>query len=89
MSRNEISDLQLGLADICTVLCDISDPDQMQEFLTEMLTPAERRDLALRWELMRRLKKSIPQLVQNNPWRKNPETGSFRQQTLFERRRKR
>lgn len=53
--------MQLGLADICTVLCDISDPDQMQEFLTEMLTPSERRDLALRWELMRRLKKSIPQ----------------------------
>ena len=33
----------------------------MQEFLTEMLTPSERRDLTLRWELMRRLKKGIPQ----------------------------
>ena len=61
MSRNETSDLALNLADICTVLSDIIDSDQMQEFLSEMLTPSERRDLVLRWELMRRLKKGIPQ----------------------------
>ena len=61
MPRNNASDLKLSLADICSVLCGISDPDQMQEFLTEMLTPSECRDLALRWELMRRLKKGAPQ----------------------------
>jgi len=61
MSRNDASDLTLSLADICSVLCGISDPDQMQEFLTEVLTPSECRDLALRWELMRRLKKGISQ----------------------------
>ena len=61
MLRNDTSDLQLSLANICMVLCDIGDLDQMQEFLTEMLTPSERRDLALRWELMRQLKKGIPQ----------------------------
>ncbi len=61
MSRNDASDLKLNLADICTVLCSISDPDQMQEFLTEILTPSERRDLVLRWELMRRLKKGVSQ----------------------------
>ena len=27
----------------------------MRRFLEEVLTPAERKDLALRWELMRRL----------------------------------
>ena len=27
----------------------------MRRFLEEILTPAERKDLALRWELMRRL----------------------------------
>ena len=51
----------LSLADICSVMCDVSEPVQMQEFLTEILTPSECRDLALRWELMRRLKKGIPQ----------------------------
>ena len=61
MSRNDTSDLTLNLANICTVLCGISDSDQMQEFLTEIMTPSERRDLALRWELMRRLKKGLPQ----------------------------
>jgi TrpR family trp operon transcriptional repressor len=61
MSRNDASDLKLSLADICSVLCGISDPAPMQEFLTEILTPSECRDLALRWELMRRLKKGVPQ----------------------------
>ncbi len=61
MSRNDTSDLTLSLADICAVLCGISDSGQMQAFLSEMLTPSERRDLALRWELMRRLKKGVPQ----------------------------
>ena len=61
MSRNDASDLTLSLADICSVMCDISNPDQMREFLTEILTPSECRDLALRWELMRRLKKGVPQ----------------------------
>ena len=61
MSRNDASDLTLSLADICSVLCGISDSDQMQEFLTEVLTPSECRDLALRWELMRRIKKGVPQ----------------------------
>lgn len=53
--------MTLSLADICSVLCDIGDPGPMQEFLTEMLTPSECRDLALRWELMQRLKKGVPQ----------------------------
>ncbi|MEN8126387.1 MAG: Trp family transcriptional regulator [Planctomycetota bacterium] len=61
MSRNDTLGLQLSLADICAVLCNISEPDQMQEFLTEMLTPSECRDLSLRWELMRRLKKGVSQ----------------------------
>ena len=61
MTRNNASDLTFSLADICSVLCRISDSDQMQEFLSEILTPSECRDLALRWELMRRLKKGDPQ----------------------------
>lgn len=61
MSRNETSDLRPDYRDICTVLCSICDPDQMQRFLAEVLTPSERRDLALRWELMRQLKQGVPQ----------------------------
>ena len=33
----------------------------MHRFLAEVLTPSERRDLTLRWELMRRLKQGVPQ----------------------------
>lgn len=43
------------LDEICSVLCEIQDAGQMRRFLEEILTPAERNDLALRWELMRRL----------------------------------
>jgi TrpR family trp operon transcriptional repressor len=61
MSRNEMSNSRLSLSDISTVLCHIDVFQQMQEFLGEILTPSEQRDLALRWELMRRLKKGVPQ----------------------------
>lgn len=33
----------------------------MQRFLNEILTPAERRDLALRWRLMKLLHAGVPQ----------------------------
>ena len=49
------------MKEVCEVLCRIDSPEQMQEFLSEILTPAERRDLALRWELMRQLKQGVPQ----------------------------
>ena len=61
MSRNSQSDLRVDLKEICSVLCRIDNPEQMQSFLAEMLTPAERRDLGLRWELMRLLKAGVAQ----------------------------
>jgi TrpR family trp operon transcriptional repressor len=36
-------------------LCRVRDRGTMDRLLREVLTSAERRDLALRWELMRRL----------------------------------
>jgi TrpR family transcriptional regulator, trp operon repressor len=33
----------------------------MRHFLEEILTPAERKDLALRWKLMEMLQEGIPQ----------------------------
>ena len=56
-----MSSSALKLSDISTVLCRIDDVQQMQSFLCEILTPSEQRDLALRWELMRRLRKGVPQ----------------------------
>lgn len=61
MSRNEEGSSDPGFEQICSVMCDIENPERMRVFLEEVLTPAERRDLGLRWELMRQLKKGIPQ----------------------------
>ncbi len=44
-----------ALRAIIEVFASIGNPDTMQRFFEELFTPAERRDLALRWELMRRL----------------------------------
>lgn len=43
------------------VFVSITDPGAMSRFFDEVFTPAERRDLALRWELMRRLHRGDPQ----------------------------
>lgn len=61
MSRNDTDSSDPGFEQICSVLCDIKTPERMQAFLEEVLTPSERHDLALRWELMRRLKRGEPQ----------------------------
>jgi len=61
MSRNRTSIKQSYIDDICLALCGIDDIDQMRRFLEEILTPAERKDLALRWELMRLLADGVPQ----------------------------
>lgn len=50
-----------GFSELCSALCDISSPNEMGDFLKEILTAAEIKDLALRWELMRRLKKGETQ----------------------------
>lgn len=47
--------------DLCRVLCDIGQLDPMKSFLEEILTPAERKDLALRWQLMKMLEEGTPQ----------------------------
>lgn len=47
--------------DLAGALVRIRDRRTMGRFLAEMLTAAERRTLALRWELMRRLRAGHPQ----------------------------
>ena len=61
MPRNDTSNQMSGFQGISDVLCDIRDPAQMRRFLEEILTPAERKDLSLRWQLMKMLKQGIPQ----------------------------
>jgi TrpR family trp operon transcriptional repressor len=46
---------------IATALCQVKNRRDMERFLGEILTPAEQHDLALRWELMRRLNLGTPQ----------------------------
>ena len=50
-----------ALRAIAAVFAAIDRPQDMLRFFEEVLTPAERRDLALRWELMRRLHQGQPQ----------------------------
>lgn len=61
MSRNKKESELSCIDDLCSVLCDIRRPEQMKSFLDEILTPAERKDLALRWRLMQMLQQGVPQ----------------------------
>ncbi|MBN1893290.1 transcriptional regulator [bacterium] len=51
----------MKIGEIVKVLSGIRDEASMGRFLEEILTPAEIHDLSLRWELMKRLKKNMPQ----------------------------
>ena len=42
-------------------LSEITDPDVIEKFLMEILTENERKDLSLRWDLMRKLHEGVPQ----------------------------
>lgn len=46
---------------ITDVFCKITDPEEMDRFLGEILTEAERHDLALRWQLMEMLESGMSQ----------------------------
>jgi TrpR family trp operon transcriptional repressor len=47
--------------EIAKVFCRIDDIQVMKEFFDEIFTPAERRDFALRWELMKLIRQGMPQ----------------------------
>jgi len=47
--------------ELAEAFCRIGDPKIMRRFFEEIFTPNERKDLSLRWELMKRLKHGIPQ----------------------------
>ena len=43
------------IKDIAELMLSINNTDEMVQFLNEILTDNERRDLVIRWELMNRL----------------------------------
>ena len=61
MPKNKKSSDVSNIEDVVTALCQVKNRRDMERFLGEILTPAERHDVALRWELMRRLKSGVPQ----------------------------
>jgi TrpR family transcriptional regulator, trp operon repressor len=63
MHRNSARPLRPRAAqgDIGSILAGISEPQTMRVFLSEVLTPAERADLELRWRLMQMLHRGVSQ----------------------------
>lgn len=49
------------IKDIAELMLSINNTDEMVQFLKEILTDNERRDLVIRWELMNRLYDGMPQ----------------------------
>jgi TrpR family trp operon transcriptional repressor len=47
--------------EVIQVLIKITSKKDMEKFLDEILTENERRDISLRWELMKRIYEGIPQ----------------------------
>jgi TrpR family trp operon transcriptional repressor len=50
-----------NIDDLVTVIASIKNKKELQQFLEEIMTDAERKDLALRWELMKQLNSGVPQ----------------------------
>lgn len=52
---------EITIKELAAIFAAIDDAQQMERFLSEVLTDTERHDLALRWELMKRLKQGMSQ----------------------------
>lgn len=50
-----------ALAELATRIAEIDDPRTVRALLEELLTPAERSDLARRWRLLGLLTQGVPQ----------------------------
>ncbi|MBC8481258.1 MAG: transcriptional regulator, partial [Planctomycetes bacterium] len=47
--------------ELSKIFADIDSQKDMEKFFHEIFTPAERNDLALRWELMKMIHNKLPQ----------------------------
>ena len=50
-----------AFAAVTDVLASLTSGEDMRQFLKELLTPAEIRDITLRWRLLERLTEGVPQ----------------------------
>ena len=51
----------LAFDEVIQILSKITSKKDMEKFLDEILTENERRDISLRWELMKKIHEGIPQ----------------------------
>jgi TrpR family trp operon transcriptional repressor len=49
--------------ELTEVLAGISSPADIEKFFMEILTENERKDLSLRWDLLKKLHRNVPQRV--------------------------
>ncbi len=49
------------LSELAEILSNINKPDEITRFFDEILTDKEKKDILLRWELMKMLERGIPQ----------------------------
>ncbi len=49
------------LRELACVLARMNDAEMIEEFMAELFTPAERKDIASRWELVKRLDQGVSQ----------------------------
>jgi TrpR family trp operon transcriptional repressor len=61
MHRNNPRPSPRDFAEVASVFASINDRTTMKAFLEEILTPAERASVAMRWKLLRMLDKGVPQ----------------------------
>jgi len=52
---------EAALRELCERIAEVTEPTTVRRLFDELLTSAERRDLALRWRLLQRLREGIPQ----------------------------
>jgi TrpR family transcriptional regulator, trp operon repressor len=61
MHRNSSRPRAGDFAEVAAVFASITDPEAMKAFLEEILSPAERSSLVMRWKLLRMLHLGVPQ----------------------------
>jgi TrpR family transcriptional regulator, trp operon repressor len=61
MHRNSSRPLARDLAEVAGVFAAINDCEIMMAFLEEILSPAERSSVTMRWKLLRMLHLGVPQ----------------------------
>ena len=61
MSKRIVAANEAEIQTVAELFAGVSNPLRMRRLLSEILTPAELHDLALRWQLVQRLHAGVPQ----------------------------